>query len=42
MHSTGRPGRIVPAANGGLTLLEYCRLNELETISALLTEHAGE
>jgi hypothetical protein len=41
-HSTGKPGRIVGAEEGGITLLEYCRLNGMKTIAALLIKHGAK
>jgi len=39
LHSTGKPGHIVRAEEGSMTLLEYCRVNGLKTIRALLIEY---
>jgi hypothetical protein len=36
LMSSGSPGHIVPADQDGMTLLEYCRANKLDAISALL------
>lgn len=41
-YSSGRPGMVVRAENGGITLLEYCRANGLKTIEALLIKHGAK
>ncbi|MBN1550990.1 hypothetical protein JW979_05960 [bacterium] len=40
--STGKPGQIVRAEEGGITLLEYCRLNGLGTIASLIVEYGAK
>lgn len=37
--STGSPGRIVPASQKGMTLLEYCKANKLDRVAELLWAH---
>ena len=39
MMSTGSPGRIVPASQEGMTLLEYCKANKLDRVCELLSAH---
>ena len=40
--SPGSPGKAVPAAKGGMTLVEYCGAIGLKQIPGLLTSHAGD
>ena len=45
VYSTGDRGRVVPKSEGGLSLIEYCEINELINAHKLLSEYdtkAGE
>jgi hypothetical protein len=40
--SPGNPGQVVRAEKGGMTLLDYCHKNKLETITELLIAHGAK
>jgi hypothetical protein len=40
--TTGRRGKPVRAARGGMTLLEYCRVQKLDSIAKLLKKYGAK